>query len=314
MITRFFTMFTSFLLVTSCLPQENSNHIRVSVNSWVGFGPLYVAQDKKFFEANGITAEIVKMENAPDRRAALISRRVDVLASTLDDLAVTLSQGIEATAFSCADFSNGGDGIVAAAGIESLEQLTETEIAVQPGFVNHFFLLYILKKNGLPIDNLKINPMTPDDAGVAFLTSSIDAAVTWEPHLSEGVARRPGATILADSSQYPEAILDLFVASNDWIQNHPDLMVKFRKAWDDALEYINGHREEALFIISRHLGLEPTEVGDMLGGAKLLSNAECTELLNPLLPTLTRDVEEIWREAGYVTNDIDLLSAINLSQ
>lgn len=302
----------AFFALLACPPPSHPNHIRISVNSWVGFGPLYVAQEKGLFQANGLTAEIVKMENAPDRRAALISKRIDVLASTLDDLAVALSQGVDAAAFSCADFSNGGDGIIAAKGITSLKQLVDKEIAVQPGFVNHFFLLYVLRKNGLPIDGLQLNPMTPDDAGAAFLTGSVDAAVTWEPHLSEGLSKRPGSTILANSSQYPEAILDLFVASRDWIETNPEVVGKFRKTWDDALEYMRTHREEALLIISKELGIEPTEAGEMLGGAKLLNGDGCRELLTPSLATLAKDVEEIWSAAGYVTSDIDLEAAVKL--
>jgi NitT/TauT family transport system substrate-binding protein len=286
--------------------------VRVSVNSWPGFGPLYVAQERGFFERNGLEVQIIRMEDSADRRAALIAGRIDVLASTLDDLAVALSQDIPAAAFSCADYSNGGDGIIVAEDINSLADLIRTRVAVQPGFVNHFFLLYALHKEGVDASQVRLSPMRPDDAGAAFIAGSIDAAVTWEPHLSEGVERRRGSKVLVRSSQYPEAILDLFVANPIWLDEEPQQVAAFRQAWDEAVEHVRKQPADAHLIISRHTGIEPAEVSAMLEGAQLLTNEECAEFLRGRLDSLAPTVEQLWREAGYVEGTIDLRSAVRL--
>ena len=291
---------------------NESNKLKVTINSWVGFGPLFIADETGIFEENNLNIEIIKLEFAPDRRAALLSNRVQIVGSTLDDLAVTLSQGVDVAAFSCADYSNGGDAIIARKGIESLDTISNFSIAVQPGFVNHFFLLYVLKQNGLPIDNLKITPMTPDDAGAAFLAGNLDVAVTWQPHISVAQESDYGCNILASSKDYPEAILDLFIAKKEWINNNPNLVVAFRKSWNEALEFMEKNKSKSNLILSKQLGLSTEDIEAMLLDIRLLNNKEGLDLIIPKIDELSDNVESIWKEAGYVTNDIDIKGSIIL--
>lgn len=309
----YFLLFIFCLLFfPSCKKSTQSDVLRITVNSWVGFGPLYVAKEHGIFEKHQLNVEIIKLENAPDRRAALLSSRVDILGSTLDDLAVTLSQGIQAVAFACADFSNGADGIIAANGINTLEELIKVPIAVQPGFVNHFFLLYVLDKNGIPTENIKINPMTPDDAGAAFLAGNIDAAVTWEPFLSQALKKRQGTILLAKSSDYPEAILDMFVSTREWHKKNPETVRRFKASWDDAIKFLKENKEAGYLTIGKETGIDPTEVGAMLDGAYLLTSQESSQLLSGKLKSLSEIVERLWRNAGYVEKSIDLESSVIL--
>lgn len=294
------------------LPTNEEDTLKVTINSWVGFGPLFVAQEAGIFKKYGLDVEIIKIENAPDRRAALLSDRVQIVGSTLDDLAVTLSQGIDAVAFSCADYSNGGDAIIAQKKISSLDSIVHFNIAVQPGFVNHFFLLYVLKSHEIPTKNLRLNPMTPDDAGAAFIAGNVDVAVTWQPHISKAINSESGCNVLASSDQFPEAILDLFVANRKWATSNPEKIGAFRNSWDEALEYIEKNSQDATRVIARNLGLSSDDVKAMFLDVQFLSCEEGRRLVMPKIEELSKDVEEIWREAGYIEKDIDLEKSIIL--
>ena len=287
--------------------------VKVTINSWVGFGPLFVAQEVGLFEKSNLNIEIIKLEDAPDRRAALLSDRVQIVGSTLDDLAVSLSQGIDAVAISCADYSNGGDAIIAKKSIKSLDTIPNFAIAVQPGFVNHFFLLYVLKQNGILADSLKIKPMKPDDAGAAFIAGNIDVAVTWQPHIYKAVESPNGCNILASSNDYPEAILDIFIAKRDWVKNNPEFVTSFRRSWDEALIYMENNKEKANNILAKDLGLSPDDVGAMLLDLMPLSSQAGQNLVLPKIDNLSKDVEEIWKKAGYLEKDIDLKNSIMLN-
>lgn len=307
---RKFTAFALLVLVFwGC--KSNEERTRITVNSWVGFGPIFVAQEKGIFEKNGLNVEIIKIEEASDRRAALMSGRVDIVGSSLDDLAVTLSQGIDAVAISYADFSNGADAIISKKGITSLDTLKNLPIAVQPGFVNHFFLLYVLDKNGVPIDDLNLVPMEPDDAGAAFISGQIDVAVTWEPHISKAKNSKTGCNILASSREYPEAILDLFTADRKWLDANETEVKAFRDSWDQALDYIQENPKEAYGIIGKEVALEPAVVEEMMSGVKLLNHEQGDKMFNGKSAELSERVERIWRKAGYIKGDIDLEAAFH---
>jgi len=284
--------------------------LKITINSWVGFGPLFIAQETGIFEKNNLNVEIIKLENAPDRRAALLSDRVHIVGSSLDDLAVSLSQGIDAGALSCADYSNGGDAIISRKEITSLDTITNFSVAVQAGFVNHFFLLYVLKQNGISTEKLQINSMTPDDAGAAYLAGNVDVAVTWQPHISTAKNSEVGCNILASSADYPEAILDLFIAKKEWINNNQNTVIAFRKSWDESLLFLKNNNKQAVEILTKNLGLSKDDVEGIMLDIKLLNSKEGIDLVLPKIKKLAKDVENIWSEAGYVNKNIDIERSI----
>ena len=286
------------------------DEVTVTINSWVGFGPLYIAQEKGFFKddkGNNLNIKIVKLEAASDRRASLLADRVQVVASTLDDIAVTLSQGVDAAAFCCADYSNGGDAIIAKKEV-TLETLHNYKVAAQKGFVNHFFLLYVLHKNGKTMEPVyeKIRNMEPSDAGAAFLAGNIDVAVTWEPFISQAMQNRSDCKILASTadSLYNVAILDIFIAKKDWLKNNPSFAESFRKGWDKALEYLDKNKDESHRIIGKNLGIDAEEVKEMLEGVRYLNSKEGRDLVMPQIKELSKNVLDIWQAAGYVKESI----------
>ncbi len=296
----------------SCREQNSrtKNVVRVSVNSWVGFAPLFVAAEQGIFKKNGLDVEINKTENAPDRRAALIAGRVDIVGSTVDDLAVSLSQGVDAVAISCADYSNGSDAIIGAGDVNSLEKLAKSPVAVQPGFVNHFFLLYVLDSKGIDSSNITVQPMTPDDAGTAFIAGNINAAVTWEPHISQALKQRSGTVILASSKDYPEAILDIFIANKEWYNSNRKSVDLFAKSWDEAVQIVNSKPNDAMPIVATEIGVTPDEAAAMLSGAKLMQQRECHQLFAAKGEALSNKVQKLWAKAGYLKGKVNVKDSL----
>jgi NitT/TauT family transport system substrate-binding protein len=60
--------------------------------------------------------------------------------------------------------------------------------------------------------------METAQAGAAFITKNIDAAVLWEPWLTK--AREQGkGYVLASTREYPDLIVDTLAFNRDVIQN-----------------------------------------------------------------------------------------------
>ncbi len=252
---------------------QEKGSLRVGFNTWVGYGPLYIAQEKKFFADEGLMVELERIEGTPERRGALIAKRLDILGSTLDDLVVGASQGVEATLIAACDESNGADGIVVKNDIADVKGLAGRQIAVQPGFVNHFFLLYVLDKNGMKPEDVKIEALDPDKAGAAFVAGQIDCAVTWEPWLSKTKERKDGKVLLT-TKDYPGVVVDCLIARNDLIKDRPADLKKFVNAWNNAVAFLANNPDEGNEIIAKNMGLKKEEVADMLSGVKLFGVRE----------------------------------------
>ncbi|SRR6266404_3151677 len=238
---------------------------RVGFNTWVGYGPFYVAKEKGFFKEEGLDVDLQRIEGTGDRRAALIARRIEALGSTIDDLVVGASQGVPAKMVLGIDQSNGADGIVAVKGINDIKDLKGKTIAVQPGFVNHFFLLYLLDKNGLSPNDVHIEAMEPDAAGLAFVAGKIDVAVTFEPHLSKAKERTDGHVLITSADPIAKGVIvDNLIVRNDVIEGRRDDVEKFIRAWYKAVQYCKTNPDDANTIIGKEFGLQPSEVSEML--------------------------------------------------
>lgn len=254
---------------------------RLAFNTWVGYGPFYVAQEKGFFKEEGLDVELERIEGTGDRRAALIAGRIEALGSTIDDLVVGASQGVNAKMILCIDESAGADGIVAVNSIRDIKDLKGKTVAVQPGFVNHFFLLYLLDQNGISPSELKIEAMEPDAAGLAFMAQKIDVAVTWEPHLSKAKERPDGHVLITTADPRAQGIIvDNLIVRNDVIQDQRTNLEKLLRAWFKAVQYVKTNPDDANAIIGRAFGLSPAEVSETLNGVRLLDESMNRNLLS----------------------------------
>ena len=45
------------------LPSRADDTVKIAHSTWVGYGPLYIAQSKGFFKKNGVNVDLVVMED-----------------------------------------------------------------------------------------------------------------------------------------------------------------------------------------------------------------------------------------------------------
>jgi NitT/TauT family transport system substrate-binding protein len=168
------------------------------------------------------------------------------------------------------DDSDGGDGIVANKDIASIADLKGKQVAVNEGSVSEFYLNVLLAKAGLKESDLNIVNMTAGDAGGAFVSKRVDAAVTWEPWLSKGKATDHGH-LLVDSSTTPGLITDAIIAKTSWVQAHKKEVAGIVKAWNEAVAYYRSNPDESIAIMAKGVGgwlKDPKDFKDTLGGIK----------------------------------------------
>jgi NitT/TauT family transport system substrate-binding protein len=302
-----------------CTRKQNPSTFRVGFNTWVGYGPFYVAKEKGFFKEEGLDVDLQRIEGTGDRRAALIAGRVEALGSTVDDLVVGASQGVPAKMVLGIDQSNGADGIVAVNSIKDIKDLKGKTIAVQPGFVNHFFLLYLLDKNGLSPNDVKIEAMEPDAAGLAFVAKKIDVAVTFEPHLSEAKKRPDGSVLITSAAPIAEGVIvDNFIVRNDVIQSRRGDVEKFIRAWFKAVQYCKSNPDDANAIIAKAFDLKPSEIPEMLAGVKLFDEGMNKKFLSlsgepHTVLEIAGKAGELYFRAGLITNRPDARTLVDTS-
>lgn len=268
----------SSLAVTGCTALTGSagtdqTTFRFSVNTWVGYAPFFLAQEKGFFAEEGIDAEIVVIEDVAQRKNALTSGRLDGAADTVDALPLYIDQGVPGTMVAQLDVSDGADGIVAVDGITSIADLKGKKIAVQRNFVSEAFLNYALIDAGLSPSDVTPVDMEGGAAGAAFVAGSVDAAVTFEPWLTNA-SEREGGHLLASSRDYPGAIVDVLFIHPEYLQSNPEAVRGVLRAWFRAVEFAKTNPDEAYAIMAPHYNVSPEEFAGFLDGVKWPSQEE----------------------------------------
>lgn len=244
--------------------------IKIGYSAWTGWYPWQIAQEKGFFEQEGVNAEVVYFPVYSDQFQAYSSGNLDLVSISLCDMVPPASSGVDVVGFLVNDNSYGGDCLMATNGITKLEDLKGKTIAVEIGCLSHYLALHAIKSVGLTEDDVEFTNMTMADASTALISGQIDAAQICEPYVS--LAEKEGNCIkLYSTKETPGLIPDMTATSSEFLETRKEDLVKITKAWYDALEYIESNPEDAIAIMANTAGSSEEEFQTMMDGIKLFS-------------------------------------------
>ncbi|MBO5469101.1 MAG: ABC transporter substrate-binding protein [Lachnospiraceae bacterium] len=249
---------------------DNDEIIKIGYSAWTGWYPWAIADEMGFFEKEGVNAETVYFPVYSDQFQAYSSGNLDLVSISLCDMVPPVSSGVDVVGFLVNDNSYGGDCLMATNGITKLEDLKGKTIAVEIGCLSHYLALHAIESVGLTENDVTFTNMTMADASTALISGQIDAAQICEPYVS--TAEKEGnVTKLFSTKETPGLIPDMTATSSTFMKEHKDDLIKITKAWYDAMDYIQNHRDEAVKIMAEKAGTSDDEFNTMLDGIKLFS-------------------------------------------
>lgn len=237
--------------------------VRVAVNNWMGYVPVHIAVAKGFFKGIEVTPWVNEDDAAI--HAAYDSGQVDVMLASVDMMPIVLNHDRKGKAFFLTDESSGGDGIIAKRDIHSIAELKGKRIACTFGTYSYWFLVLVLEKAGLSLHDVTLVEVdSATSAANAFLSGSVDAAVTFEPFLSQVVSSSKGV-ILKTSRDFPDGILDVFIGSEKFLANQAAVDA-FVEGWLRGMAYTIDRPQEAEAIAAKAQHVTIKEVQDGIHG------------------------------------------------
>jgi len=296
--------------------RQNLPVVKVIINSWPGLGPYYVAQAKGFDRAQGISLDVSMNEDPTLRHTALESGDADLVGITMDAVVIARAHGVPMTAVGQSDYSFGGDGIIAGKSIQTLADLKGKRIAYSPGQPSEFFLLVVLQKEHLGLqDFTKIPAGDPSLAAQMFTAGRADAAVTWDPWISQAEKLARGHVIVS-TRDTPGILLGIVAANSNLLPEHKDHIYRSQKAWLMAVDYCRQHPDESAQIMARKFNVPMADFKRMAKGAQIADLAEELKTFgtreNPgAILQIANQANALWLEAGAIQKAVDPYSVVD---
>ena len=266
--------------------------IRVRVNVWVGCaaglvanGGLDTAPDS-IFGQKGLKVSFKIIDDWTEGASALATDNVDVMLTTTDVYAKDYGQfqerGFGSHAFLMVDWSRGADGVIVKQGITSIEGLAGQTVAFAPYTPSHFLLWNGLKASGLgtnernEIFNKAVHTKDGIEPATLFASNKVDAAVAWDPDMSDAVEKRAGSKKIYDTKIANRLIADILVVSDRFASRHPQTLLKFAQGWLEGVEFVKNQPARAYNMIGtvKDFNIPADLAKTMLGGVKLADYAD----------------------------------------
>ena len=214
---------------------------------------LFVADAQGKYAENGIKTKLVQFNNGGDLMTAMASGDVDVGYVGITPVLSSIASGVPVKVISAAQIEGSGIVVASDSGIDSVSDLAGKKIAT-PGeaSIQHMLLTYYLEKNGMSINDLKVLSMKVPSMNDALKIGKIDGMITFEPYVS--IAEKNGAKVLTDSAEIiPDHPCCVVVASDKFIDQHPNETQKILEIHDEATSYINNNTDEAAKLLPSYI-------------------------------------------------------------
>ncbi|MBV7317240.1 ABC transporter substrate-binding protein [Shewanella sp. NIFS-20-20] len=278
--------------------------VTIAINPWPGYEVLYLAQELGYLQNDILTIELVEVMTLADSQRAYLSGNVDGFASTLvEAIQVEAFGGQPVQVLLLADYSNGGDVILAQPDIKSMVDLKGKLVGCEVSVLGIYILSRALAFNDMTLDDVEVVNVEQGDSYSMMQSGSINAMVTYAPFMT-GTLSIPGVHRVFSSREIPMEILDVISMSRDVIDAQPTLVGTLREAWDKSLQFLEETPDVAIDIMAKRERVTSEEFLSSLAMIKLLSVAEQQQKLAQLdtLSAMGLDICERLINIGSITS------------
>jgi NitT/TauT family transport system substrate-binding protein len=315
--TRLVGIAAALLVTVGGAQAVQAEPLRITHTTWVGYGPLFVAEEKGFFADEGVEVELINIDYGGAATDALVDGQVDASTISLDTAVARFqSYGQPLVCVLVLDddrpgTGRGGTGLVANKDIRTIGDLKGKMIAFQEHAPPQFYLNVLLKEAGLSEADIEPVVLPARDAAEAFMLKEVKAAVTWEPWLTQAKNTAHGH-LLADSSDHPGLLVDGVFTTADVFRGRKAEFQAVARAWAMGVVYYRAHPQEAVEIMARRVGGgldDPAVFAETLEGVRFYDGAGnrayfgTPENPGPIYDTLQKAID-VWHSVGVLKADV----------
>ncbi len=214
---------------------------------------MYVAYAQGYFEDNSLNVTIKDYSSGLAAVNGMLNGEVDI-ATAADFVLVgkALENHSLVSIGNIDKFSSEYLVVRTDLGIANISDLKGKRIGVPMGTVAEFNLGRFLELAGIGLDQVTIVDVPIYLTPMALTNGSVQAVITWQPHFNEIEDVIPDK-VIAWQAQNDRLINYLAITNHGWALNHPDIVIRFLKALDQAEKFMIRDLERSKEIVQSRL-------------------------------------------------------------
>lgn len=232
--------------------------ITVGATSSTSDAPIYIADKKGFFRAEGIEVKVSNFRSASDMVAPLGAGQLDAGAGSAGAaLYNAVARGIRIKIVADKASSPPGYGatkilvrkdLIDSGRYKEIRDLKGLRFAMNaPGVSNTSTLNTLLKSAGLRYSDVETVDLPFPDHVVALKNKSVDASASVEPGPAIAVKNGDAVVIKADDEILPNHQIAVLLYSEDFVRKRRDDAVRFMRGYIRAVRFYNGALKNGRF-------------------------------------------------------------------
>jgi len=259
LIRRLVSTFAALVLMTGFAAAQTKVTIAIGGASCLCYLPTVLAKQLGEYEKAGVNVDMVDFKGGSQALTAVLGGSADVVSGYFDHCVNLAAKGQHLQAFVVYDRYPGLVLVVSpkqTGTIKSVKDLAGKKVGVSaPGSSTHYFLNFLLKKNGVDAGSVGVIGIGLGATAVAAMEQgSVDAAIMLDPAVTQLQGRNKDLAILSDTrtqkdnievfgGDYPGGAL---YTKAEWIEKNPKAAQALAKAIVNTLKWIHSHTPEEI--------------------------------------------------------------------
>jgi NitT/TauT family transport system substrate-binding protein len=259
LIRRLLAPLAALVLMSGVAAAQSKVTIAIGGASCLCYLPTVLAKQLGEYEKAGVNVDMVDFKGGSQALTAVLGGSADVVSGYFDHCVNLAAKGQSLQAFVVYDRFPGLVLVVSpkqTGSIKSVRDLAGKRVGVSaPGSSTHYFLNFLLKKNGVASDSVGVIGIGLGATAVAAMEQgSVDAAVMLDPAVTLLQGKNKDLRILSDTrtqkdnievfgGDYPGGAL---YTKADWIEKNPKVAQGLATAIVNTLKWIHTHTPEEI--------------------------------------------------------------------
>jgi len=217
---------------------------------------IYIAQDQKYFAANGLDVTLRDYVTGVAAVEAMKAGKVDIAAAS-EFVVVGKSLKNDKLRIFASIAKTQDDYVFGRTdrGINNVSDLKGKRIGLKKQTAAEFYLGRFLDRQGMNIRQVKLVDINPSKSVETFSAGDLDAIVIWQPYAYR-IKTQPPNKVVSWPVQNGQLMYWNLVTTDAWISGHQDQTDKLLKSLAQAELFLMQHPAEAKAIVQRRLGYD----------------------------------------------------------